>query len=229
MLKLRTDNVRPNFIGDDIYIVLLAQGHESLDLFPLPHPATGIVGRTKDGSMYLFGDDLFLHVGKVHPPHPLGVLHQRGVDNVVAVGGEAFGETNVGRGVDQHLVSLGTEDPQGADHTAQHAVFIADVLRLQSGNTVSPLLPADDGGVVFLRRAEVAVKGVFHPLDNSLWHSGTGSEVHVGHPHRDEVKTLFRAKGGHAASTHAVDGHSIPTLSLDEAGKIVFHHATLLT
>ena len=68
------------------------------------------------------------HVGVVHPPDAIFVLHQRGVDDVITVVGQAAGEADVGGAVDQHLVAPGADAVQCADDAAQHAVLVADGL-----------------------------------------------------------------------------------------------------
>ena len=95
----------------------------------------------------------------------------------------------------QHLIPAGADAVQCADHAAQHAVFIADVLRLQAGDPVGLALPADDGIIISIRRGKVAVQRVLRPLQNGLLHAGGGGKVHICHPHGDGVKPLFRGGG----------------------------------
>ena len=94
------DDVRPDLVGYDVDIILFVQLHGLFQLPPLPDAAAGVVGAAQDGGVdVLFGEVLF-HVGVVHPPDAILVLHQRGVDDVIAVVGQAAGEADVGGAVD---------------------------------------------------------------------------------------------------------------------------------
>ena len=96
--------------------------------------------------------DLFFHVGIVHAPDTGVVLFERAVDDVIAVVFQAPGKADVGRTQNEDLVAARAEDVQRRHNAAQHAVFIADMLRQQA---LRPL-PVDDGVKIRLRRAEVA-------------------------------------------------------------------------
>ena len=77
VLVLAQDDVRPDLVGDDEHIVLLVQRHGLLQLPALPHPAAGVVGAAEDGGVDVLFFQVLLHVGKVHPPHTLLILHER--------------------------------------------------------------------------------------------------------------------------------------------------------
>jgi len=74
------------------------------------------------------GHDLLLHVLEVHAPNALLVLNQWREDDGIPGIGQTGCKAAVGGGVNQHVVTPGAEYIECADHTTQHAVFIADVL-----------------------------------------------------------------------------------------------------
>ena len=223
MLVTGEKNVTPNFVGYHHHIVLPVQLH-GLFHFPLfPDAAAGVVGRAENGGVDLVLHDLLLHVFKVHAPHAVFVLHQGGMDDVVAVVGQTAGETHVGGRVQQHIVALGTEHIQRGDHAAQDAVFVTDVGGGQAGNAVVGLLPLDDGAEVFLGRHEIAKGGMLGPLDHSLLNGGNHGEVHVGDPHGDDIKTLLRSGIRGAGRTDHIHSNGISALTVYNGSKIVFH------
>ena len=176
--------------------------------------------------------DALLHVLKVHAPDALGVLDQGREDHVIAVVGEGTGEADVGGGVQQHVVTLGAEHVQGADHAAQNAVFIADVLPLQAGDPVAGLVPLDNGVEVLLGGLEIAEGRMLGPLDDGLGDGRAGREVHVGHPHRDGVQAildLYVRQGLHNEVARGVrlgdhvDGDGVLAMAVHDRGEIVLH------
>ena len=97
---------------------------------PLPDAAAGVVGAAQDGGVdVLFGEVLF-HVGVISSRR-----HSRpapaGVDDVIAVVGQAAGEADVGGAVDQNLVAPGADAVQCADDAAQHTVLVTDGLAVR--------------------------------------------------------------------------------------------------
>lgn len=144
-------------------------------------------------------DVLFLqvlfHIGEIHPPDAVLILHQRGVDGLVAVVLQALGEADVGGAVDQHFVAPGADAVQRTDDAAQHTVLVADVLRLQAGDAVAGLVPADDAVKVLRRGLKIAEGRVLGALDDGFLNGGHGGEVHVRHPHRDSIEAFLRGAG----------------------------------
>lgn len=65
----------------------------------------------------------------------------------------------------QHLVARCAETLQRGDQPAEHAVLVADMLRLQIRNAVVASLPLDDLGEVLLARLEVPERRMLHALD----------------------------------------------------------------
>ena len=216
------DDVGPDLVRDDIDVVLFEQLHGLFQLPALPHTAAGIVGAAQNRGMDVFLGQVLFHVGKVHPPHAVLVLHQRGVDDIVAVVFQAAGKADVSGAVHQHLVAPGADAVQGADHAAQHAVLIADVLLFQSGHAVAPGLPLDDGVVVLVAGVKVAECRVLDAGNDLLLDGGHHREVHVRHPHGDGVKALLGGRGGKAGA-QAVHGDGIFAVAFENGRKIVFH------
>ena len=216
------DDVRPDLVGYDVDIILFVQLHGLFQLPALPDAAAGVVGAAQDGGVdVLFGEVLF-HVGVIHPPDAILVLHQRGVDDVIAVVGQAAGEADVGGAVDQHLVAPGADAVQCADDAAQHTVLVTDGLGGQTRDVVASLLPADDGAVVFGRRVKITESRVLDPLDDGLLDGGQADKVHVCHPHGDGIEAGLRCVG-RKAFAQPVHGDGVPAMAVGQGGEIVLH------
>ena len=150
------------------------------------------------------------------------------MDDVVAVVVEAVGKADVGGAVHQHLVAPGADAVQRADHAAQHAVLVADVLCLQPGDAVALCLPLDDGVIILFGGRIVAEGRVLHPGDHFLLHGGHRGKVHVGHPHGDGVKALFGGRGRKAVA-QPVHRQCVLAVAVQQRCKIVFHGTNLLS
>ena len=171
---------------------------------------------------------LLLHIVEIHPPDAFAVLGQGAVDDAVAAVIQLFGEADVGGGVDENLVALGANRAQGAEHPAQDAVFIADALLRQAGNAIAVRLPVDNGVKVLRRGLEVAVGGVLGAGDNGLRDRGYGREVHVRHPHGDEVEAILGLGGGEAGhGAQGVARASRPRRSMIEVKSYFMEKAVL--
>ena len=166
--------------------------------------------------------ELFVHVGVVHAPDAVCVLHQRAVDDLVAVVFQAEGEADVGGAVHQHRVAGGGKAGQGGDDTAQHAVLVADAFLRQAGDAVALFVPPDDGIIVFVGGVKVAVGRVLCALDDGLRDGGHGGEVHVRHPHGDDVPAFF-GRVRRKAVAQAVHGDGVHAAAVHDGSEIVFH------
>ena len=93
--------------------------------------------------------------------------------------------------MNQNLIALGTQNTQSADHTAQHAVFVADVLGFQTLCTVVIFLPFDNLCEVFLTGIEITEGRLLGSADHGLLDSGADREVHIGDPHGDHIKAFL--------------------------------------
>ena len=183
----------------------------------------GVVGGAKDGGVDLMLDEHPLHVFKVHSPHIIRIFYERAVDNFVAVVLKRVGEADVGGAVNEHLVAPGAEGVQRRHHAAQDAIFVADVLLLESRNAVSDLVPADDGVKVFRRGSEVAEGGMLRALDHGADDGGDNGEIHIRHPHGDGVEAGKRGIGAEPGLTHHVHGDGVLSPAIHDGSKIVFH------
>ena len=72
--------------------------------------------------------ELALHVLKVHAPYAMVIELKRAAHNAIARGLDGLGKTDVGGAMDQHRVAGLHIGAQRRYHTAQHAVFVANVL-----------------------------------------------------------------------------------------------------
>ena len=150
MLMAVEKQVGPDLIRNDPDIVLFKDLHSLPDLIRFPDAAAGIVGTAEDGGVDFILHDLLFHIFIVHSPDAGSILHQRVTDEAVSVILQSMPETDIERALDQHGIPAGAQDVQGGDDAAQHAVFIADMLCCETGDTVTLFLPADDGLIVFL-------------------------------------------------------------------------------
>jgi len=173
--------------------------------------------------MDVFFLQVLFHIGEIHPPDAVLILHQRGVDGLVAVVLQALGEADVGGAVDQHFVAPGADAVQRTDDAAQHTVLVADVLRLQAGDAVAGLVPADDAVKVLRRGLKIAEGRVLGALDDGFLNGGHGGEVHVRHPHGDGIEAFLRGSGRKAVALQAVHRNGVPAAAVNDRSEIVFH------
>ena len=216
------DDVRPDLIGDDVYIILSEQLHGFFQLPFLPDSSAGVVGIAENGGVDVLLLQAALHVRKVHAPDICLVFYQGRVDDLIAVVFQAMGKANVGGAVEEHLVTPGADAVQGAVNAAENPVFIADVLFGKALNAVAGALPADDGIVVFRCWVKIAEGRVLCPGDNRLLNGGAGGEIHVRDPHGNHVE----ARLGCPRCTGAADtvyGNGILPVAVHERGKVVLH------
>ena len=167
---------------------------------------------------------LVLHVLKVHAPHALVVELKRAVDNAIARGFDGLGKTNVGRAMDQHRITRLDIRAQRRHDTAQHAVFVADVLRRQALNAVAATLPFDDAVEVLGARVKVAKHGMLSALNDVLLDRGHRGKIHVGHPHGNAVEALVGCVRSHTGDlAPGVNGDGVHAVAVDKRAKVVFH------
>ena len=176
------------------------------------------MGRTENGCVDLMLHDFLLHVLKIHPPDIIFVhIHGR-MDNVVAIVFQSMGEAHISGRMDQDVITLGAHHIQRADHAAQNAVGVADVLGFQTLHTVALLLPVDNGIVILITGPEIAVDGMLRALDDRFRDRGCRGKIHVRDPHGDQVKTFLRL------SRRKIHCQSILAVTVQDGSKIVFHN-----
>ena len=228
VLVAAQDDIGPDLVGDDGHAVFAVDVHGLFNFPPLPHAAAGVVGRAENRRMDVVFFAFAVHVGVVHPPDAVLVLHQRAVYDAVAVILQRVSEADVGGAVQQHRVAGGGQAPQRRRHAAQHTVFVTDGVLGQPLDAVAVALPADDGVIVGVRRQEIAVQRVGRARNDSGGDGGYGGKVHVGHPHGDSRKAVFgcgRRKAGFAQALHS---ECIFAVAVVNGGKIVGHGIFLI-
>ena len=224
MLMSQQDDIGPNLVRDHHAIVLAIDVHGALDLVTLPYATAGIVRRAEHRGMDVILGELVLHVLKVHTPHALVVELKRAVDNAIARGLNGLGKADVGGAMDQHRIAWLDIRAQRRHDTAQHAVFVADMLRCQALDAITAALPFDDAVEVLGARVKVAKHGVLGTLNDVLLDRGHRSEVHVGHPHGNAVESLVGCIRSHTGDlTPRVNGDGVHAVAVDKRAKIVFH------
>ena len=126
--------------------------------------------------------------------------------------------------MEQHLITPGAHNVQRSNHSAQHPVFIADMLLGQPGDAVAFLVPADDSVIIIIGGGEIAKGRVLRPLDDGGGNRGNGGEVHIRHPHGDGVETLTGGAGGETAGlSNGIHSNGVPSAAVHDGGEIVFH------
>ena len=134
------------------------------------------------------------------------------------------------RAVQQHAVAGGGERGQRTAHTAQDPVLVADRLPGQSGDPVARGLPVDDGAVIVVGGGEVPVGGMLRPFDDGLRDRGHGREVHLRHPHGDDVETLaWRVRRESRVGAQSVDRDRIHAMPVHDGREIIRHCPTILS
>ena len=91
----------------------------------------------------------------------------------------------------KYVISPGTHDIKCADDAAQYTIFISDMLWLKICDTMSVLLPADDGIIVFLTVVEITECRVVYTFMDSLLDVRQTDKVHICNPHRNDIKAVF--------------------------------------
>ena len=225
VLVARHGEVRPNLVAHDHHVVLAEQLHGLLQLPALPDSAAGVVRRADDSSVDLMADDFFLHILIVHAPDAMFVPFELAVDDMVAVILKAACKADVGRAQDENVIPLRAVDVQGRYNAAQHAVFIADVLRKKTLHTVLCPLPVDDSLVIRIRRTEITEEGVLDARSDGLRNGRDGCKVHVRDPHGKKCRAVLRCvgrKARHGADT--VDSQRVHSMAVINGRKIVMHN-----
>ena len=224
MLVAGHDDVGPDLVRDHHAIVPAIDVHGALNLIALPYAAAGVMRRAEHRGMDMVLDELAPHVLKVHAPHTLVVELKRAVDNAIARGFDRLGKADVGRAVDQHRIARLDIRAQGRHDAAQHAVFVADMLREQALDAITAALPFDDAVEVLVARIEIAKHGMLGALNDVLLDRGHRGKVHVRHPHGNAVEALVRRVRSHAGDlAPGVNGDSIHAVTVDKRSKVVFH------
>ena len=224
MLVTRQDDIGPNLIRDHHAIVLAIDVHGTFDLVAPPYAAAGIVRRAEHRGMDVVLGELSLHVLKVHAPHAPIVELKRAVDNAIARGFDRLGKADVGGTVDQYRIARLDICAQRRHDTAQHAVFVADMLRRQALNAVATALPFDDAVEVLVTRIEIAKHGMLGALNDVFLNRGHRGKIHIRHPHGDAVEALVGCVRSHVGNfSPGVNGDGVHTVAVDKRGKVVFH------
>ena len=222
--------IGPNLVGNDHAIVGLVHFHGLLDFPTFPHAPARIVRAAEHGHVDVMLLELPVHILVIHAPYAALVQRERTVDDAVAVVFDAPGEPDVGWAVQQHAVAGGGERGQRTDHTAQDPVLVADRLPGQSGDPVARGLPVDDGAVIVVGGGEVPVGGMLRPFDDGLRDRGHGREVHVRHPHGDDVETLaWRVRRESRVGAQSVDRDRIHAMPVHDGREIIRHCPTILS
>ena len=144
------------------------------------------MGGAEDQAANLFGPDLFLHIGQIHPEHPLLIPYQGGTHQAAAGIGNAVGKTGIVGQVDQYPLARLGQGLDGRHNGAHGGVLALDILRFQVGDA-----PAGPGPIHHrLGKAGVGITiaegGMFQPLADGVGDAGRGGEVHIRDPHGDQ-------------------------------------------
>lgn len=88
MLVTGQNQVGPNLVGDDIYIVFFEQLHGTLDFPAFPDTATGIMRAAENSGVDVILYNFLFHIVKVHAIGALRILEEGRMENMVAVVGQ---------------------------------------------------------------------------------------------------------------------------------------------
>ena len=219
------NNVRPDLIADDINIILFEKGICSLELLPLPDAPAGIMGRAENRRVNIPTADLLLHILIIHTPDPVLIPHKRTVDDLIAIVPESTCKTDISRCVHKHLVAARTEDIESTDQPPKHPVLISDTFGSKPSDPVPGLLPSNNRIKIFPSGTEITKGRMRDPLINRPGNCRTDRKIHIRHPHRNHIKTIFRTLRRKTA--HISDGiyrHGIMPPTIHNGCKIIFHN-----
>ena len=119
--------------------------------------------------------------------------------------------------MDQHRIARLDIRAQRRHDTAQHAVFVADMLRRQALDAITAALPFDDAVEVLGTRIEVTKHGVLGALNDVLLDCRNRGEVHVRHPHGNAVEALVGCVRSHTGDlTPRVNGDGVHAVAVDD-------------
>ena len=143
---------------------------------------------------------------------------------MISVVFQGIGKADIGRRVDQDLVSAGTHHVQCADNSSQDTVLIADALRCQPLCSVAGLLPADDTVEILFPGLEVAESGMVQPPGHGTSDRRRCGKVHIRDPHGNDVKSLRRRLGREPSGiSNRIHRQCVVTVTVHNRGKIIFH------
>ena len=91
-------------------------------------------------------------------------------------------------------------------------------------DAIAGVLPVDDGIVVLVSGIEIAESRVLGTLDDGLGYGRHRREVHIGHPHGNDIEALLGRVGGESRlGTQAVNRNGVLAVPIHDAGEIVRH------
>ena len=220
MGKSGHNDIRPDLIGDDGHIVLPKQLHGLLQLPALPDAAAGVVRGTENRQVDVLVPELLFHIGVVHPPDALLVSLKLTVHGHTADVLQHVGKAHVGRGVEQQLFTRAAQHLDGCADAAEHAVFVADVLREKALCAVAALVPGDDALVIGGRGAVIAEERKVEAAAHGLENGRSGGEAHIRDPHGNDGEALLHVDVGNGVM---VGGNGVFPEPIEDCGEIVCH------
>ena len=127
--------------------------------------------------------------------------------------------------MNKHLVPTRAHHGKGIGNTAEHPIFIADILGLQPHDPVATLMPPGDAIVILLRILEISEARMLEPLSHGAQHRRSGGKPHIGHPHGDDVKPFAhngvdRAQRATGNRSGCIRGNRIVSHAIDNVREI---------
>ena len=227
MAKARHNDIRPDFIGNDLHIILFIKRYGFLKLGNFPHSPRGIMRRAENRSVDFFLLQLPFHILKVYPPNPLFITVQGTGNDGIAVIYKASCKSDIGRGMQKDLIPFRAENTQRGKKTPENPIFIGNVFRKETLYPVLRFLPVHNPFIIFLTRLKIAEAGMHDSIRHGFLNAGCRRKVHIRNPHRNRIKALFRCFGCSRQLPDSVNCCRILPLPIYNTCKVEFHRLLL--
>ena len=227
MAAAAADQVAVDLVGHHPEVILPHDLTGSAQLLLRPHAAGGILGIAPE---YQFAGGigaLLLKVLEVHLKGAVGLFMERGGQHAHTGVLRRVDKVAVGRGVHQHLFVPGTQRlcqlVQGGNDARRHAQLL-----FREAPIVVVSAPFGESIVIFVViQAGIAEDAAVDTAAESVQNLRGHAELHVGHPHADELlvlvgEHLLRA-GMEDIAPEAVGIQCIGVAAVDDLVKVVGH------
>ena len=180
------DELAMNLVADDLDAVTQADVVHPLQFVARPDAARRVVGVAEQEEGGLRVGALGFEIGPVDFEAVVAGKPQHTFKRLAAVVADGGEEAVVVGREDEHPFARHRERLDGYRHGGDDTCGIENLFATD-GPLVAALEPGDDSVVVVVADDGVAEDAVLSPFANSLLYGRCRTEVHVGHPQRDDI------------------------------------------